>query len=281
MLVNPVGTPNVSITANTGNTICSGTNVVFTAAPAFGGLSPVYTWKKNGIPVGADSAYYTSTPHNNDNIFVTMTTSYPCATIPTVYSNQIDVTVDTLQTPVVTVTANPGTHIITGQSVTFGATVNYSGSSLAYQWTMNNVPVSGATANTYTGSNFNSGDVISCTVTSTNACGMTSGSDAVTLSVGNLGVNQVVNSNANITLAPNPNKGAFTLKGTLASTTDGEVTVEITNMLGQVVYSTKVIPQNGKIDENIQVNGTLANGMYLLNLHSETANTVIHFVIEK
>jgi hypothetical protein len=281
MLVNAVGTPNISVTASTGSTVCSGTNVTFSAAPSFGGLAPVYLWKKNGVPVGSDVPYYSVVPQNGDNIFCTMTTSYPCASLPVVYSNQVNMTVDTLQTPVVTVTANPSTNVSMGENVTFGATVDFSGAALSYQWMMNNSAIPGATTNTYTTSNSVNGDVVSCTVTNDNVCGTASGSNSVTMSVGNLAVKQVTNGGSNIALLPNPNKGAFTLKGTLATTGNQTISVEITNMLGQVVYTGKIIPQNGVVNEYIQMNSSLANGMYLLDLHSETESTVIHFVIEQ
>ncbi len=82
-------------------------------------------------------------------------------------------------------------------------------------------------------------------------------------------------------MIPNPNKGSFVVKGTLSTTTDEEVTLEITNMLGQVVYTNKVMSHGGAINEHIQLNSSIANGMYLLNLHSESDNAVFHVVIEQ
>jgi hypothetical protein len=39
---------------------------------------------------------------------------------------------------------------------------------------------------------------------------------------------------------PNPNRGEFTLAGTLATATDETVTVEVVDMLGQVIYKSNV-----------------------------------------
>ncbi len=66
----------------------------------------------------------------------------------------------------------------------------------------------------------------------------------------------------------NPNKGAFAIKGTLGSTDDQEVSLEITNMLGQSVYKNTAMAHNGNINEQVQLNSSLANGMYILNVRS-------------
>ncbi len=83
------------------------------------------------------------------------------------------------------------------------------------------------------------------------------------------------------TLIPNPNSGEFTIKGTFASGKDEEATIEVVNMLGQVVYRAKATAVGGLLNEQVKINGTLANGMYLLNLHSGTESKVSHFVISK
>jgi hypothetical protein len=52
-------------------------------------------------------------------------------------------------------------------------------------------------------------------------------------------------------------------------------------MLGEVVFRERIILQNGAINELIQLNNDLQNGMYILNLRSLTQNNVFHFVIEQ
>jgi hypothetical protein len=84
-----------------------------------------------------------------------------------------------------------------------------------------------------------------------------------------------------IAVLPNPNNGDFTLRGTLGTSTDQEVTVEITDLLGQVIYSTKFMAINGDINERLSVKNNLANGMYLINLRSGTVSNVFHVVIEQ
>jgi hypothetical protein len=94
------------------------------------------------------------------------------------------------------------------------------------------------------------------------------------------GVSQHSGSNS-IILVPNPNKGDFIVKGSLASANDGELSLEVTNMLGQTVYKAKVNAKAGNISERIQLNSSLANGMYMLNIRSGEENAVLHFVLEQ
>jgi hypothetical protein len=104
-----------------------------------------------------------------------------------------------------------------------------------------------------------------------------SGDDGVvTTSTSNVVVRAVP---ASISLVPNPNKGTFVVKGTTGSMNDEQVTLEVTDVLGQVVYSAKVTAYGGKLNETISLSSTLANGTYLMNLRSATSNTVVHFVV--
>ncbi|MBP5999616.1 MAG: gliding motility-associated C-terminal domain-containing protein [Sediminibacterium sp.] len=102
----------VTISSNaTNNSICAGTNVVFTATPTNGGNAPTYQWKLNGNSItGANSATYSTTAlTNNDVVTVLMGSSLTsCLTGSPATSNSITTTVTSI--PV-----TPGN--ITGQSV--------------------------------------------------------------------------------------------------------------------------------------------------------------------
>ncbi len=79
MTVNPNVTPSVSIAANPAGTICSGTNVTFTATPTNGGTAPTYQWKKNETDVGINSTMYSdSTLNDGDSIRCVMKSNAPC-----------------------------------------------------------------------------------------------------------------------------------------------------------------------------------------------------------
>ena len=84
-----------------------------------------------------------------------------------------------------------------------------------------------------------------------------------------------------VRVIPNPNNGTFVVKGTMGGTQDADATLEITDVLGQVIFSKKVSALGGKINEVISLGNTLGNGMYMLNLFSANDHKVFHFVMEK
>ena len=181
----------------------------------------------------------------------------------------------------VNIAANPGTEISIGDMLTLSATLDNGGSDPSFQWSINGVPVSGATSAAYTSNSFSDNDSVTCDVISNGACSGYIASKTIGISVGSLGISTNKPAVGNVSIFPNPNKGTFSIKGNLGTTTNEEVTVEVTDILGQVIYKNKTITQNGMINENISLNGRLDNGMYILNMRSETSNKVFHFIIEK
>jgi hypothetical protein len=84
-----------------------------------------------------------------------------------------------------------------------------------------------------------------------------------------------------LSLFPNPNKGEFMVKGMLGGNEEQEVTLEVDDMLGQVVYKNAITARAGKINIPIILGGNLPNGMYILNLRSAEGNSIFHFVLEQ
>jgi uncharacterized protein (TIGR02145 family) len=83
----------VSIVAS-GNPVCSGTSVTFTASPENEGLSPLYQWKNKEIDLdGATDAVYAYTPVDNDRLTCQLTSSVPCSPGNPATSNEITMTV--------------------------------------------------------------------------------------------------------------------------------------------------------------------------------------------
>ena len=94
-------------------------------------------------------------------------------------------------------------------------------------------------------------------------------------------INTVNTESISVKILPNPNHGDFIIKGTTGITEASVVTLEVTDMLGQVVYSNQLTLADGIINERVILSNTLANGTYLLNLRTANTQNVFHFVIEK
>jgi len=281
MTVNPFTTPSVSLSATPDDTVCKGTIVTVHASPTYGGTAPGYTWVKNGAPMTTTGSSFTFMPNDGDMVYVAMASSYPCRLANSDTSAPLRIKVDTALYPLITINANPGVYIGPGQADTFTATVS-NAVSPTYQWYVNGNPVPGATTNKFVGTSFSVAkeDSVSCTVTSNGVCVITA-HEWVYVKVTTVGVQQITTGISDINVLPNPNKGEFTVKGSLGTVNDEDVSMEITDILGQVIYRNNVVAKNGKLDELIKLRGNVANGMYMLSLHSGTANKVFHIVIEQ
>jgi hypothetical protein len=271
--------PSVTLTPLPGDTVCAGQTATFTTATVNGGTLPAYQWKVNGVNAGTGSPSYTYAPANGDIVSVTLTSNAACAT-PDTNSSRVTMTVATTPVPTVAISAAPGTTITKGTTVVFTATVTNGGLTPAYQWNVNGTPQSGATAPTYTTSTLVNGDVVSCVVTGSSACGIQDGNGQVMMTVmSGVGVQPLTNA-SELAVLPNPNKGTFVITGTLAGSATEELQLEVTDMLGQVVYRGQATATGGKVHESISL-GKVANGMYILNLHTGSDNKVFHLVVEQ
>ena len=195
------------------------------------------------------------------------------------------VTIDPILNPGVNI-SNAVSHVVTfvkGNRDTLKGAVTTAGTGPLYQWLINGFPVPGATNLNFISRNFAEGDSATLLVTSNggNCGGVTSHYSAIIHLTSNVGVQQVTVSEMNVNVIPNPNRGIFSVIGSLSSNDDQEVTIEVTDLLGHVIYNNKSIAKNGDLNERIQLNGSIANGMYILSLHSGTERKVFHVVIEQ
>lgn len=163
-------TPSVSISANPGNTICSGTNLIFTASPTNGGTTPSYQWKLNGNNVGTNSVTYSNNALTNaDVVSCVLTSNEPCASPTAANSNAITINVTSSVVPLVSIISGPGNTFCVGTNVLFTATPTNGGTTPSYQWKLNGNNV-GTNSDSYSNNSINNQDVVSCVMTSSNGC---------------------------------------------------------------------------------------------------------------
>ena len=281
MTVTPFIMPSVTIVPSTvTDTTCAGYDVTFTAIPVNGGSTPGYRWTVNGVNV-ATGPTFTYTPSEGDSIYVMMGSSSHCILADSVFSNTIVMHTAPVLVPSILVNAVPGLSIAAGTADTFTATAYSAGPSPTYQWQVNSVPVAGATNAVFISSSLVNGDVVSCYVTSSGLCYGITSYVSVSISTYVTGVGQIAAGTGDVRVVPNPNKGTFTIKGTLGLAEDQDVSIEVTDMLGQVIYKDKVLAKKGQLSQLIDLGNTLANGMYILNASTATEHFVFHFVVEE
>jgi hypothetical protein len=272
-------TPEVTVSANPGVEVCQGSTIAFTALPAHGGTAPAYVWMNGTTVIGA-GATFTYAPAAGDVVSCKMTSNYECRLANTAVSAPETIVIDTPATPVVTIDAYPGVHVMAGTAVTLQANVVHGGPSPHYQWAVNGADVAGANSPSFVSSTFADGDIVSCNVMSSGGCASVAGSQSVTFSVSGVGVAAIVPATTDVHLIPNPNNGNFTITGALGAD-DKEATIEVVNPIGQVIYSSKAIIAGGRINEPVQLSSTVANGMYIVNVRTLSGVNVFHVVVSR
>ena len=275
--VNSQVTPSLSIIVSPGDTVCAGSAATFTATPTNGGTSPSYQWKVNGSVTGGTGNTYTYTPADNDVVNSTLTSNAVCATTDT-SSSSVTVNVDVSIIPIVVIIETQGVITSFGQSDTLTAFVTNGGAAPTFQWYKNGTAIPGATADTLVRNDFAVNDSISCVVTSSGTCALES-FNSVKIYTISTGVGIISTIDGNIRLIPNPNNGTFSIRGKWGN--DEAVQVEITDMLGQVVYKNATTTRSGILEAQISLGRELANGIYLLNIHGEGGSRIFHFILEQ
>ena len=279
MIVSSAVDPLVSISVTPNDTVCVGTYTTFAANPIYGGTAPSYVWRKNSTPVST-SPVYSYVPANGDILKVTLTSNFPCRLSDTAVSSPLTMTVDPVS--VNTVTINGHASIISGQADTFTAYAPHGGSSPAYQWYINGVPVPGATNASYITTTLTNSEIVTCQVISSDPCALPNSitSSGITVMV-STGVAETTIAGAAFTLIPNPNAGTFMIKGSLGQNLNEQVNVKITNMIGQSVYTSVLPVHNGAVNEQIVLDHSVSAGMYLVNIITKDGSVVFHMVVNK
>jgi hypothetical protein len=280
MTVTTAVIPDVSINAIPNDTVCVGQPATYNAVPVNGGTAPTYQWTKNGVNV-ATGPSYTHTPANGDIIFCQMVSNASCRTTTAVTSAPLVMTVQVPATNTVSISAS-SPSIVAGENITFAAIALNAGPSPAYQWFINSVAVSGATNATFTTNTLTNGQVVHCKVTSNLPCILpkTALSPGFTITVTS-SVTDLSGTANSFVLTPNPNRGAFTVTGKLAITLTESVQINVTNVLGQVIYSTTANAKTGSVDQQISLSSAVPSGVYFVTVYTGTEQVVFRMVIDK
>ncbi len=270
--------PSVTATIS-GDTLCSGNPVTITATAVYGGTAPTFTWIRNGVPAATGNVF-TFVPSAGDAIYVRMASNYACR-LSSLVSSAVD-TMDVVlpQSPIVGIVAAQGTTVAEGQALTLSATVT-NVYMPTYQWYVNGAVVHGATTSIFTYDNYADNDSVTIKVTNNTPCGPYSSTNGLRVNVTTVGVAAVNMAEFDVRLMPNPTSGSFFIKGSVTGVANGVLSVDVTDMLGQSVYTGSAQVRNGAVDQRIELDGTLANGMYMVTLRTEGTSKVFHLMLQQ
>lgn len=280
MTVTTAVTPDVSIDAVPNDTVCVGQPATYNAIPVNGGTAPTYQWTKNGVNV-ATGPSYTHTPANGDIIFCQMVSNASCRSTTAVTSDPLVMTVQVPATNTVSISAS-SPSVIAGENITFAAIALNAGPSPNYQWFINSVAVPGATNATFTTNTLTNGQVVHCKVTSNLPCILpkTALSPGFTITVTS-SVTDLSSSANSFALNPNPNRGTFTVTGKLAANLTESIQINVTNVLGQVMYTTVSNTKTGSVNQQISLSSAVPSGIYFVTVFTGTEQVVLRMVLDK
>ncbi len=273
--VNSIVTPSVTMAVTPGTNVCVGDVITLSAVPVNGGSAPTYTWRNFGGYLGIGTTF-TYSPSNGDALSVEMVSHASCISTTTVVSPTVVMTVNTVVSPVITISAAPGDTVYgSGAVVNFTSSVTNGGSAPRFQWYVSGAMIAGATNATFTHAFFSS-ETVYCELTSNAQCVTADrvNSNVIGITALSLGVKQVTSSISDLSLHPNPNNGSFVIKANASAA----VTYDIVDVVGKVMQTGSITPQSGKIDTQVVLADNVTPGHYIVRVHTENGTEYLHFV---
>ncbi len=267
--------PTIAITSAVGDTICKGSSLTLGTAVTNASSNSTYQWTRGGSPVSTSSTATFTNVQDLETFRCTVTSNFGVCQVPTqAISAPFTIRViTTLGPPVANVSLFTS---VTGDTLTFSATVTNGGVGLGFQWMKNGNPIRGAITSSWetVRDSLVAGDKISIVVTSSFPCAVpsTAGSNIITVAVPQVGA-----AKDNICLYPNPNMGKFMLEGTLALS--NAITAEVMDATGKMFYKGTLPVTNGILHKALDLH--MPPGNYFMTLRSGEDVHTIPFVIVK
>jgi len=154
--------------------ICAGASVTMVANPVNGGLTPQYSWLKNGVPVDTATgpSLTTNALQSGDVFKVVLISSLSCGDINSDTSNAVTITVTQPQTPNALIESDAqADSACAGISVNFLSTISSGGgTNPKYAWFRNASPIPGQIQNTLSITTLANGDSVRLRLTVTGNC---------------------------------------------------------------------------------------------------------------
>lgn len=249
--VRPLPTATVAVTGPT--TFCSGQNLCTLTANSGTGLS--YQWfRGTNLVTGATGISVVPT-QTSTQWKVRVTDSNGCTKL----SGNTAVTVNS--NPTATVTPLGPTTFCNGDSVRLQAN---SGTGLSYQWQRNSANITGATGVIYAAKQTGSFRV---RVTNANGCTKNSSTVSVTVNCRE-GNNDLAGTDVygDMNIYPNPGHGNMMITYTNENLEYANAQLVVIDLLGKVIHLEGVEITDGRFNRELNLEGTLTPGIYLVKI---------------
>jgi hypothetical protein len=251
-----------SIQASAATTFCKGGNVILNSPI---GSNYTYQWKKNGTDItGATTFNYNASLDGDYQVMV----SYPgCTTL----SAPTKVSVNT--SLISRITPGGPTTFCPGNGVTLYANTC---SGYIYQWKKNGAAISGAIGSSYIATDSGNYQVKIIKGTSmawspqvkviVNNCESNNRNADTMFKITNYPEKVLSNDTFTLHVYPNPSTGLFTFEICMEDIAEENVDVKVINAIGQSVYSRSFVRMDRCIKETIELESSLATGVYFLQI---------------
>ncbi len=283
--VSPLIPTTVSVAKYPPTTLCSGDSIMLVATSTNGGIMPAYKWDSFSVNIADSVDTIRLRPTHGDVVYITLNPRGVCAVHDTVIDTVPLNVYPMVAAPIITITLDTPlttTGATLGETYIFHSSVIYGGVIQSYQWYKNALPIPGATSS-YLSVPIYYPSTFYCNVSGNAPCDSFVTSDTsnhISIGATFVGVNTMPQGGDNLTLFPNPNTGMFTLSGMITNVSGKDIELEVTDMLGRIVYRGTTTPQSGVVSQQISLNG-LATGSYLLRVNMESGTEVFRFVVAK
>ena len=257
--------PTISISTSPGDTACPGTSLTFTAAG--GAVTSNYQWIVNGAPSGSDDSIFVYSTAGGDSVSCIVSNGDPCGYQYRITSNVIVIENVIVESPLISIQANPGDTVCDGDTVTFTAITAWGGYSPSYLWQKNGVAA--GTASSYSCVPFN-GDSVKCIFTTSFPCipVPAASSNTIGMVVQNCNVGTEVISDLQYYVYPNPATNTLEIQ----TAKDAYSSFAIRNSIGQTMAAGQLYSTQANVDIAM-----LSAGVYYLTLRG-SGSKIVKFV---
>lgn len=272
LILVPTTQSSVVLAAAPAKEVCLNEEAILYTSFTNGGTNPKYQWLKNGltIPGETNATLKIKTLDHGDIIQCRFLSSAQCVPPNNSLGIKFDVVTDLIAEVDVDVNYNGG------NSYTFIANPTNGGTEPEFYWYVNGKLLPGETGQSFTSTTLAPWDKVTVGMVSSRDCALPR---LATSRQATTGVSDISNGAVNLVLAPNPNKGDFTVRANGINT--DVVRISISNTVGQIVYTSEADIKNGLLNHDISLGGELVPGIYIMHLNSNGVQQSMKFNVAR